>query len=285
MRIRNLAFVVAGLALAPFASAATIYGVTNSNNLLTFNSATPGTIDSSIHITGLSGENVLGIDFRPNGELFGITDGNRAIKIDLTSGAATTVGTGLGLILNGTAFGFDFNPVIDRLRVVSETDRNYVIDPNTGLATAATNLAYGPADPNFGVNPNVTASAYSNNNIGAATTQLYGLDTNLDILVTQANSAGTLGTVGPLGVNATAVTGFDIERGTGIAYAALIPAVGTPSGVSNLYSISLLTGLATNLGQIDGGLNIVDITVALPEPTTLAALGGASLLLGRRRRA
>jgi hypothetical protein len=282
MRIRNLAFAVAGLALAPFASAATIFGVTNTNNLLTFNSATPGTIDSSIAITGLLGENVLGIDFRPNGELFGITNGNRAIKIDINTGAATTVGAGLGVALNGTAFGFDFNPVIDRIRVVSETDRNYVIDPNTGTATVVTNLAYGPGDPNFGVNPNVTASAYSNNNVAPVSSQLYGLDTNLDILVTQANSAGTLGTVGPLGLNTSAVTGFDIERGTNIAYAALLPA---NDSVSNLYTISLLTGLATNLGQIDGGLNIVDITVALPEPTTLAALGGASLLFGRRRRA
>ena len=123
---------------------------------------------------------------------------SRLYTVNTTTGAASLVGA-LGLALNGTAFGFDFNPSIDRIRVVSESDRNYVLHPDTGIATQVTNLFYGPADPNFGVNPNVVGSAYSNNIAGTPTTQLYGIDTNLDILVTQANSAGTLGTVGPIG--------------------------------------------------------------------------------------
>ena len=55
-----------------------------------------------------------------------------------------------------------------------------------------------------GCSPNVTASAYTNNFAGATTTTLYGIDTNLDILVTQGNNTGTLGTIGPLGVNVSA---------------------------------------------------------------------------------
>ena len=285
MRIRNLAFTVASLALAPISSAATIYGVTNNNNLLEFDSTTPGTIDSSLAITGLGTENVLGIDIRPaTGQLFALTSGSNLYTINPANGAATLVGA-IGTVLNGTAFGFDFNPTIDRIRVVSETDRNYVLNPNTGaLQLQATNLFYPAGDPNAGVNPNVTASAYTNNPAGATSSQLYGIDTSLNILVTQANNAGTLGTVGSVvTVDPSAVTGFDIEGGTNIAYAALLPAGGS---VSSLYTINLATGAATLIGQIDGGLNITDITVArVPEPTTLAALGAASLLFTRRRRA
>ena len=285
MRIRNLAFTVASLALAPISSAATIYGVTNNNNLLEFDSTTPGTIDSSLAITGLGTENVLGIDIRPaTGQLFALTSGSNLYTINPANGAATLVGA-IGTVLNGTAFGFDFNPTIDRIRVVSETDRNYVLNPNTGaLQLQATNLFYPAGDPNAGVNPNVTASAYTNNQAGATSSQLYGIDTSLNILVTQANNAGTLGTVGSVvTVDPSAVTGFDIEGGTNIAYAALLPAGGS---VSSLYTINLATGAATLIGQIDGGLNITDITVArVPEPTTLAALGAASLLFTRRRRA
>lgn len=279
MLIRNLAFVAAaGVLTSSLASGAIIYGATNNNNLVQFNSSSPGAIDSSLAITGLGTENVLGIDIRPaTGQLYAVTNASKIYTVDTTTGAATLVGA-IGVVLNGTAFGFDFNQSIDRIRIVSETDRNYVVNPITGaIQLVATNLNYGPADPNFGVNPNVTASAY---NVAA---QLYGIDTALDILVTQANNTGTLGTVGPLGVNASATTGFDVDLSNNVAYASLLLA---GESVSNLYTINLLTGAATNLGQIDGGLNIVAMTVAqVPEPTTLAVLGGAAMLVGRRRRA
>src|SRR6202008_4821097 len=61
--------VLAGLSASGVASAAVIYGVSNTNNLVTFNSATPGTIDSSLLITGMQpGETTIGLDFRPANE-------------------------------------------------------------------------------------------------------------------------------------------------------------------------------------------------------------------------
>ena len=57
--------------------------------------------------------------------------------------------------------------------------------PNDGARrrrpTAA--LAYAAGDPNAGANPNVVGSAYTNNFAGATTTTLYGIDSDLDILV------------------------------------------------------------------------------------------------------
>src|SRR5436309_896480 len=63
----------------------------------------------------------------------------------------------------------------------------------------------------------------------ATTTTLFGIDSNLDVLVRQGSVDGTpvspntgqLFTVGPLGVNTTNLVGFDISGTTGTAYAAL----------------------------------------------------------------
>jgi Domain of unknown function (DUF4394) len=255
-----------------------IAGIGPAGALLTFDSAAPGSILSGSFLTGLqSNETILGIDFRPaTGQLYGLGSSSRLYTINPANGAATAVGGQFSTLLNGFSFGFDFNPVIDRIRVVSEADQNLVLNPITGaVQLVATNLAYGAADPNFGVNPNVVDSAYTNNVFNATSTQLYGIDTGLDILVTQANNAGTLGTVGPLGLNASAAGGFDISGVTGIAYAALLP---SGSSQSSLYSISLVTGLATNLGVVNGGVVISAMTVApapngdIPEPATAALL-------------
>ena len=44
----------------------TLYALTASNNLISFNTLTPGTIIRSVAVTGLaSGETLTGLDFRP----------------------------------------------------------------------------------------------------------------------------------------------------------------------------------------------------------------------------
>ena len=99
--------------------------------------------------------------------------------------------------------------------------------------------------------------------------QLYGIDTGLDILVTQvASNRVRFGTVGAIGLNASAAGGFDVSGVTGTAYAALLP---SGSSQSSLYTINLATGLATPVGVINGGLVISALTVApVPEPASIA---------------
>jgi hypothetical protein len=283
------------LAAVPFArpaAAETIYGIAavgNASAIVTFDSANPSNLLSSKFLTGFGGT-MVGIDIRPaDGKLYGLGSGGgpnlQLYEIDPATGAVAPQGTSgsppPNSGLNGFNFGFDWNPTIDRMRIVSETNQNLVASPVTWSAqTVATNLFYGPADPNFGVDPNVVHSAYINN---FTTTQLYGIDSGLDILVTQANSAGTLGTVGPLGLDISAYGGFDISI-TGVAYAALLPA---NTSQSSLYSINLATGAATNLGVIDGGLVITAMAVAgVPEPATTSLLlcGLAAAACVRRRR-
>jgi Domain of unknown function (DUF4394) len=287
-----LALLFGGAFSARPVSAETIYAIASQSPataLLTWDSASPNNIQTGVFLSGLqTNETILGIDFRPaTGQLYGLGSTSRLYTINPGSGVATAVGGQFSTMISGFSFGFDFNPTIDRIRVVSETNQNLVLDPNTGaLQLVATNVAYGPADPNFGVDPNVVDSAYTNSFVGAQTTQLYGIDTGLDILVTQANNAGTLGTVGPLGVNAAAAGGFHVSGTTGVAYASLLP---SGASQSSFYTINLATGAATLVGQIDGGLIITALTVApaIPEPGSVALVliglvGGA---VAARRRA
>jgi hypothetical protein len=127
-----------------------------------------------------------------------------------------------------------------------------------------------------GEDPNLVHHAYTNNFAGAMTSQLYAIDSNLDILVTQANSAGTLGTVGSLGIDVDDLGGFDIDGNSGIAYAAL-----SIGGNSGLYTINLATGQATSIGSLSG--TVTGIAV-VPEPSSALLLGfGALALLCRKR--
>lgn len=283
---------LAALVSARPASAETIYALAQqgaAQSLVSFDTANPTNLLTSNFVSGLqTNETLLGIDFRPaTGQLYALGSSRRLYTVSTGSGAASVVGGQFATALNGVNFGFDFNPQIDRIRVVSESNQNLVLDPNLGtVQLVATNLAYVAGDPNFGKDPNVVDSAYDNNVNGAQATQLYGIDTGLDILVKQANNAGTLTTVvGGLGIDVVATGGFDISGDTGLAYAVLQPA---NASQASLYRIALGSGAAANLGVVDGGLVITAMSVqpAVPEPATAGLLlSGMLAMVAVRRRA
>ncbi|MBC7781331.1 MAG: DUF4394 domain-containing protein [Proteobacteria bacterium] len=266
------------LAFSTQASALTIFGLTGPNNLFTFDSATPGTISAPMAISNLAaGETIVGIDFRPaNGGLFGLSSASRIYSINQSTAAATQVGASGAFVLNGTSFGFDFNPVPDRIRVTSNAEQNLRLNPDNGaLAATDAMLAYAAGDTNAGVNPNIVGAAYTNSNFPSPRTPppgtlLYGIDSNLDILVTQdPPNDGILNTVGSLGVDTTDQVGFDIFSPGNLAFASLTGTV----GFSSLYSINLATGAATLIGGIGNGLLVRDIAVAqVPVPGSMALL-------------
>lgn len=249
-----------------------VYAVTVNNNLLTLNSAAPTVILSNVPITGLqAGEQIVGIDFRPaNGLLYALGTSSRIYRVNTTTGVATAVGAPFSPFLSGIDFGSDFNPTVDRLRVVSDSDQNLRLNPDTGTVVGTdTALNYAVGDPNFGSNPNIVGAAYTNSFAGASsltTTTLYGIDSNLDVLVRQGGvegaapspNTGQLTTIGPLGVNPTGLVGFDIQGSNNRAFAAF----NTPGDNSKLYTINLTTGAATLLGNIGGSELIRDIAVA-----------------------
>jgi len=231
-----------------------VYGLTNTNQLVKFNSARPGTILSTVSITGLAGgENLLGIDFRPaTGQLFGLGSTSRLYKINLQSGAATAVGTAGAFTLMGTDFGFDFNPVPDRIRVISNTGQNLRLNPNDGSLTATDT----PLNPGT---PQVTASAYINNFAGTTTTTLYNIDSGNDSLFIQnPPNNGTQVLVGALGIDLGSVNGFDV--GTNGAALAVVQLTGDTA--SKLFSINLQTGAASFVGPIGAAVLLRGMAIA-----------------------
>lgn len=306
MSLRTLGLTLAGMGLAGLASLAparaqqTIYAIANGGtSLISFQSNNPG---GATLVGNFSGGNTFldAIDFRPStGQLYGFKSGigspgttvDTLYTVNLTNGALTTVGS-FGATTNTNFVGMDFNAAIDRIRIVTDSTQNLVINPDTGaLQLAATGLTYAAGDVNVNANPHVIDNAYAGN-LPGVTGQQYGIDYGTDSLVTIANNAGTLTTVGALGVDTDLYTGFDIFTsggGVNTAYAILGPASGVGE---SLYTINLGSGAATSVGTFGSGFTQIyslaarPAATAVPEPGALALLigGGATLGLSACRR-
>ncbi len=215
------------------------YAIDNSNMLQIFNLNNPMPVSKAV--TGLqSGENILGIDFRPvNGQLYALGSSSRIYTINLGTGAAAMVGSvPFSTLLAGTDFGFDFNPTVDRIRVVSNTGQNLRINPNDGTV-AAVDTVLNPGSPM------VSAAAYTNNVAGATATTLFVIDHNTDKLYQQnPPNNGTLVETGSLGINITNANGFDIGSMSQKAY--LMATVGSST---KIYTINTTTGAATSVSD------------------------------------
>lgn len=254
-------------ATSPVQAAGTVLGVTASNRLVSFNPATPQKLCTNASIVGLqAGETALGIDARPaDGANYLLGSGGRIYTVT-SAGTATLKSTLFPdgadasaplTSLEGTAFGVDFNPLPDRLRVVSDTGQNLRINVDTGATT--TDAVLNPPGSA------VTSAAYTDAFTGAGTTTLYGIDTMADRLVIQGRPSGNpnngdLEAVGPLAIgDVQAVGGFDIDARNGSGFAALTLA---GSSTSDLYSVNTLTGTATRVNTIGGGELVRGLTLA-----------------------
>jgi hypothetical protein len=209
-------------------------------------------------VTGLdAGTALIGIDYRPeNGKLYGVAKNGGIYTISAKDAKATKVAT-MSVVPSGASFGVDFNPVVDRLRIVSDTGQNLRVDVTSGMTTADTALTNPVPPPGMGTTPaaGVTGAAYTNNDRIAKTdtaTTLFDLDTAIDRAAIQSPAnAGTLAPTGKLGIDAAAASGFDIystlrggQARSNVGYAAL--SNGTRS---SLYKVDLLDGSLKSLGQ------------------------------------
>jgi hypothetical protein len=277
-KILVVAVACAAASLGGVANAVLLY-TTNGSSLSRFDSGVTGVV-TTVPVTGLqAGETLVGIDTRPaNSLLYGVGSTSRLYTLNPLTGAATSVGSAGAFTLNGTAFGTDFNPVPDRLRLVSNTEQNLRLNPNDGTL-AGTDTALNPAG-------NIVSVAYTNNFPGATATTLFAIDSAAGTLnnITIPNGGGPITTVGSLGLvtNLNEAIGFDIVGTDATGFAAI-----TTGGISRLYSINLATGAATNLGTIGTGttpyLGLTAATI-VPEPATGLMLVGTLGVLGLRRR-
>jgi hypothetical protein len=285
---RALAIAATAAGLCPAAAQAVpAAGITGTSTLVTFDTSSPGTVQSR-PIGGLitaPNETVVGIDMRPaTGETFILTvpvgSASAAIvrtyRLDLATASVSLIGS-----INGTLPGFgefptgiDFQPLVDRIRMVQSTNENARINPTNGsLAGNDTDLTYmAPA-----TGP-VTAEAFDRNiapgppgtpaPAGSHTT-LYGIDVGSDRLVTQGGidgahpngpNGGVIASVGPLGVTVEddSDAGFDISD-TGTAFASL-----RSGGATALYTIDLTSGQATPVGAFPENVRSVTLTDNCP---------------------
>jgi hypothetical protein len=259
------------------------------NTLYRFDTATPNTLTNIGQFSGFSTV-VDDIDFRPfNGGLYGYSQiSNAIVYIDPTTAVTSFVSTPT-TASSTFDLGIDFNPVVDRLRLVNLDDQNLRIHADTGATIVDGPLAYAAADPFFGVNPNVKGAAYTNSdNNPASGTSLYYIDIGTNTLVTTSTpNAGTLNTVGALGLNVNDLLGFDIftDPITGVNTGYAILDTGAFNG---FYQINLATGAATLIGgpNANGFFGLAIQPQAVPEPgTALAGLVAFGLCATRRRRA
>ena len=243
------------------------YALTSSNQLVRYTSGNPLREESVLSLTGLqSGESLLAIDFRPaTGQLYGVSSRSQIYVVNLNSGAVSAVGVPFSPAINGSEIGFDFNPTVDRIRLVTSTGQNLRLNPETGEA-----IVDGSIKP---ASARVNAVAYTNNMAGAATTTLYDIDVATDKLYKQnPPNNGNLELIGSLGIQASAEAGFDIAPDNSVAIAALFGR-GLEEGEmeeSNgnkyrFYYIDLQTGKASNAGKTEReiiGLAILTMPVA-----------------------
>ncbi|MCP9494868.1 MAG: DUF4394 domain-containing protein [Pyrinomonadaceae bacterium MAG19_C2-C3] len=135
-----------------FFPSAVAVGVTSNNRLLRFdinfpNDTTEISTLSTANGLQTAGEIVVDIDLRPaTNQLYILTrepttNTGRLYTINPANGAASFI-VALDVALNGSDFGIDFNPTVDRLRIVSNTLQNLRVNPDTGVTIVDGQLAF-----------------------------------------------------------------------------------------------------------------------------------------------
>lgn len=278
-------------ALAAPASGEPAAAILPGNMLATFDTASPANL-TQVAITGLgANQTVRGIDSRPaTGDVFvsAVTSGaaaNSAIftyRVDTNTGAATFVGQTAAALAGGADVptGYDFNPVVDRIRYVNTNDENARLVPDNGA------LAGNDTDLTPAAISTIIAEAYDRSQAGATATTLYAIDRNDSQLSIQGGINGTpspnggvITDLAPLGfnLNQTSDGGFDVSV-TGVAYAALTNAA---DNRTRLYRLNLPTNVtatpaATEIAPVGNGLSEVRaLTVIDPDSDADGVRAGA----------
>jgi hypothetical protein len=247
-------------------------GLTTGGELVRFDTDDPDDTSRIGKVTGLAGDTrLIGIDYRvQDGKLYGVGDKGGVYTLDERRGAATKVRQ-LTVALQGAAFGVDFNPAANALRVVSDTGQNLrqpfaTPDAPTAADTALTNPATPPATGTVAAS-GVTAVGYTNNDTDAASaTTLFDLDTALDRIAVQSPAnAGSLAPTGGV-PDVKADAGLDVystlDRNGRTVDNDAFATVGV-GGKRVLWSVDLLTGVATDRGTFN--TEVTDLAVPLRQ--------------------
>lgn len=305
MKAVSAAIFAAGALAAPagaatLGTAATAYSLGNEGKTLvtvatSFDGA-PAGLD--LQFEGGADVSLDAVAFRPRTtQLYGYDDdGDTVYEIDTATGATRAVASGGS---TSTAdLGFDFNNVLDAARIVTAEDENRVFFPDDAPPNivSVTDLFYVDGDANQGADPNVVMNAYTNAVPFPEETAQYVIDSDLDVLATLGNNAGTLETVGELWLDGAAFDvgaegGFDIlsfAEGDNSAFALLsgetgqgIYALPLEADGAGRVNLSLVTETTADFGTLDG-FAVAPVPLPAPAAMLLAALGAMGFGLRRR---
>ncbi|GAA1306315.1 DUF4394 domain-containing protein [Saccharothrix xinjiangensis] len=233
-----------------------------------FNTTTPTTLNWVRDVSGFAGgeTRLIGLDIRvQDNVLYAVGDKGGIYTIAVGDEYATlTKVSQLTVAPHGVDFGVDFNPAADRLRVIGDNGQNLRHDLNTHTTVADSALNSGGTTAK-----GVTAAAYTNNDLNSDTaTTLFDLNTINDQVVVQAPpNSGPLNATGKVGVDVGANAGLDIfsdlsggRTTSNTAFAAFVPAGGARA---SFYSIDVLTGTATKVGDFPSIAPVTEVAVAL----------------------
>jgi uncharacterized protein DUF4394 len=271
-----------------------------------FQTATPGTVTTVSLGAVTAGETMVAVAWRPQtGQLYGlgvnaVADTATLYLVDPQTGTVTVVGAAGGIAYvnalgdpvdlptASAGWGIDFNPTVDRLRVVANGAFNARVNPVTGA----------PVDGdtgNPGINPDgahnplppgstgVTSVSYTNaftQPLTGGVTTVYVLEpTANQLLIQNPANAGLLTaartvTVGGAPLDFGTVTGLDIPGEVTVATSA-VAAAGSGialldvSGVERVYALDLTSGEATLLGAVGSPVTSIAVGDAqrdLPKP-------------------
>ncbi|MCU1499258.1 MAG: uncharacterized protein JWM47_3211 [Acidimicrobiales bacterium] len=247
-------------------SSLSVIGLTSNGRLVCFDEYSPGDARTIGTVTGLVADTELvGIDVRPaSGELFGLGDAGGVYVVSRTDASAVKKSQ-LNVALTGQSFGVDFNPTVDRLRIIGDDGQSLRANVDTGATTIDGTLNYTAGVAATGV----VGAGYTNNDADPNTaTTLFDIDSTLDQVAVQAPpNAGSLNVTGKLGADTSASVGFDVY--STIRDATTVEVTGlaslTVGGKAGFYRINLLTGKASPRGAFSATTPVVDVALPLDQ--------------------
>ena len=226
------------------------YGLTMDQRVTCFKVNRPSVSKTLMSAAILSSPDtsLVGIDVRPaNGSLYGLGNAGGIYVLD-PSAQRPELKARINVGLLGQSFGLDFNPTVDRLRIVSDVGQNLRVNVDTGIATVDAGLNFTAGVSALGV----AAVAYTNNDNDASTaTTLFNIDSVGDQLVTQnPPNNGTLVSVGRLGYDTNAVVAFDIRSTIKDGKAVSNEGFVALGGGGSFYRIDLASGELRFIGNL-----------------------------------
>lgn len=197
------------------AAATTLAALTGDRTLLIINADRPA-VTRLINVA--VGGRLAGIDRRPaDGQLYGVLVDGRVVIINPRSGETRAKPRLAQTLPRGVRASVDFNPAVDRLRLVGSDGTNLRANVDDGTVTKDLNINYSANPFNAATKPRTIGVAYTNARAGTKATLLFNVDDASDALYLQlpAND-GVLNPIGTqLGISPGASFGFDIATSAG----------------------------------------------------------------------